>query len=295
MNAKDFSESFASLIESAGKSVLRVEGRRRSASGIAYSETLVIAANHAVQRDDHLTVSDGTRDFAAKLKGRDPSTDLVLLEVDAAGLTPARWNDGKTLKVGHWVLSLARPGETVRAHSGIISAVGNKPFRVGSGGGEIDRYLETDAAHAAGFSGGPLVDLDGQVVGLNTSGLWRGQSITIPATTVHRVVKQLAEHGKIRRSYLGVTMQPLGLPEDVRKATGEEVGLIVVAVEPGGPSDKAGLRYGDTVLHLGDDTVKTVDDVFSYLRRDHVGESIAVKYFRQGKVETVQVVLAARP
>ncbi|MBX7113886.1 MAG: S1C family serine protease [Myxococcaceae bacterium] len=88
------------------------------------------------------------------------------------------------------------------------------------------------------------------VLGLNTSGLLRGQSVTIPSATVQRVVKQLEAHGKIRRSYLGLTMQPLGLPEEVGKATGEEVGLMVVAVEPGGPSEQAGLRFGDTVLHF---------------------------------------------
>lgn len=293
MNAKELSETFGDVVEIAGQSVVRVDGRRRSASGIAYTDKLVLAADHAVQREEDVTVFDGVKEMKARVRGRDASTDLALLEVDGT-LTPAQWNDGKNLKVGHWVLSLARPGETVRAHSGIISALGNKPFRAGRGGGEIDRYLESDAAHAPGFSGGPLVDLDGRVVGLNTSGLLRGQSVTIPTATLQRVAKQLEAHGKIRRSYLGLTMQPLGLPEEVRKATGEEVGLIVVAVEPAGPSDQAGLRFGDTVLHMGDDTVKTVEDVFAYLRKDHVGEKIPVKFYRQGKVETVQVTLGAR-
>jgi serine protease Do len=113
--------------------------------------------------------------------------------------------------------------------------------------------------------------------------------------TVRRVVGQLESFGQVRRSYLGLSMQPVKLPEDVQKATQEEIGLLVVGIEKGGPGEKAGIAYGDTILHLGDDTVRSLEDLYAYLRQDHVGQTIPVKLYRQGKVETLQVTLGARP
>src|SRR5882724_6375187 len=121
----------------------------------------------------------------------------------------------------------------MRATSGIISARGNKPWHTPRGG-EIDRYLESNAAHQPGYSGGALVDASGKVLGITSTGLLRGTSLTVPVPTVRRVVAQLEQHGKVRKSYLGLSLQPLRLPDDVQKVTGEEIGLLVVGVEKGG-------------------------------------------------------------
>jgi serine protease Do len=109
------------------------------------------------------------------------------------------------------------------------------------------------------------------------------------------VLSALEQHGQIRKSYLGLSMQPVRLPDDVQKATGEEIGLLVVGLEKGGPADKAGIAYGDTILHLGDANVKTLEDLYAYIRADHVGETVAAKVYRNGKVDTVQITLGARP
>jgi serine protease Do len=108
------------------------------------------------------------------------------------------------------------------------------------------------------------------------------------------VVTQLEAHGRVRRSYLGLTLQPVQLPSDVRVTTGEEIGLLVTAIEKDGPAQKAGLQYGDTVLHLGDDSVKTLHDFYSYLRADHADQQVPVKFFRNGQVSTSQVTLGGR-
>src|SRR5439155_20083713 len=123
----------------------------------------------------------------------------------------------------------------------------------------------------------------------------RGTSLTIPVPTVRRVIAQLEAHGQVRKSYIGLSLQPVRLPDDVQKQTGEEIGLLIVGVEKGSPGDKAGIGYGDTVLHLGDDTVKTLEDLYAYLRADHVGQTVPAKVFRNGKVDIVQVTLGARP
>ncbi|MFT3835815.1 MAG: PDZ domain-containing protein [Myxococcaceae bacterium] len=289
----ELSEALANVVETAGKSVVRVDGgRRRALSGIAWSAHEVLTANHGVHQDEVL-IGTGEAELKGKVKGRDPSRDLALIEVDGA-LTPAQFGDGQALKVGHLVLQLARPGETVRATSGIVSVLGHRPWRSGRGG-EIDRWLETDAPHQPGFSGGALTGLDGKVLGLVSTGLIRGTSVAVPYATLKNVAEQLQKHGRVRQGYLGVSMQPVQLPGDVKAATGEEIGLLVIGVEKGGPADQAGVLYGDTLLHLGDDSVKTLEDLYSYLRSDHVGEKVPVKLWRNGKLETLQLTLGAKP
>jgi S1-C subfamily serine protease len=285
---------FSAVVSSLSSSVVRVEGRRnRPGSGVVWAPNRIVTVARAVFRDEDVTVGIDGVEHKARLKGVDFGTDLALLEIDAA-LTPAALDDGDNVKVGQAVALLARPGETVRATSGIISVKGNKPWR-SPRGGEVNRYLESDAQHMSGFSGGPLVSADGKVLGITTTGLLRGTSLTIPVPTVRRVVGQLETHGKVRRSYLGLSMQPVKLPEDVQKATQEDIGLLVVGLEKGGPADQAGVQYGDTILHLGDDTVRSLEDLYGYLRQDHVGQSVPVKLYRQGKVETVQITLGAKP
>lgn len=285
---------FSKIVEDTGKSIVRVEGRRtRPSSGVVWAPNRIVTVSRAVEREGEIVVGIEGAEHKARLKGRDPSTDLALLEIDAALPVP-QLDDGAGVRVGQPIVLLARPGETVRATSGIISARGNKPWR-SPRGGEVDRYLESDAAHQPGWSGGALVSADGKVLGITSTGHIRGTSLTIPVPTVRRVVAQLEQHGHVRRSWVGLSLQPVRLPDDVQKATGEDIGLLVVGVDKGGPGDKAGIAYGDTVLHLGDTTVKTLEDLYAYLRADHVGETVPAKVYRNGKVDTVQVTLGARP
>ena len=264
---------------------------RRAATGVVSSPKQVVTVARAVPNDE-VTVSIDGKDLKARVKGRDENTDLALLELDEA-LPPATFDDGAGVKVGQLALRLGRPGETVRATSGILGAVGRKAWRTPRGA-EVEFYLEADADQPPGFSGGPLVDLQGRVLGLNTNGILRGTSVTIPTVTIRRVVAQLEAYGRVRRSYLGLMLQPVQLPDAVRTSTGEEIGLLVTSVEKDGPADKAGLQYGDTVLHLGDDSVKTLQDLYRYLRADHADKQVPLKYFRNGQVTVSQVTLGGR-
>jgi S1-C subfamily serine protease len=288
----ELSQKLAAVVEQVGPSVVRVEGgRRRPTSGVVWSRNQVLTVVHGLDREELIVGVEGI-ELKARVKGRDQSTDLALLEVEGS-LPPATFGDGSHLQVGHLVLRLARPGETVRATTGIVSALGKRSYR-SARGGEIDRYLESDASHEPGFSGGPLVTLDGAVVGLTSTGVVRHTSVTVPTVTLRRVVAQLEQHGRVRRSHLGLKLQPVQLPDAVRQSTGEELGLLVVGVEPAGPAELAGLAYGDTVLHLGDDSVRTLDDLHQYLRSDHAGQQVPVKLFRGGQVLTLPLTLGAR-
>lgn len=295
ITVQDLSAQLSDVVEQVGKSVVRVEGVRRggrsSVSGLVIDAQRVLTVAHAV-RSDEVSVEVEGRTVKARVIGRDDGTDLALLAVDEP-LPVAQLVTAEGLKVGQLVLRLARPGETVRATSGIVSTVGQKPWRSPQGG-QVDFFLETDAPHQPGFSGGPLVDLQGRVLGLMTSGLLRGGSVAVPTATIRRVVAQLEQYGRVRRSYLGLQLQPVRLPDTVQQTTGEEIGLLVTDVAKDGPAEKAGIRFGDTVLHLGDDTVRTLEDFYAWLRADHADQQVPVKLFRDGQVVTQQVTLGAR-
>lgn len=293
--SQELSETLAGVVAAVGPSVVRVEGRvRRPASGVVWAPDRVVTAWHVVAQDGEVVVAVGDRVLQAKVRGKDPSRDLALLEVEGGGLAPAAFDDGAALRVGHLVLHLARPGEAVRATAGIVSVRGEKTWRTPAGG-TVERFLASDAAHLPGFSGGPLVGLDGRVLGLTTSGLTRGQPLAIPTGTLRAVVPQLEARGGPRASWLGLSMQPLQLPPAVRDATGEEVGLLVLSVEKGGPAEAAGIAYGDTLLHLGNAQVRTLEDLYAYLREDHVGEAVEARLWRSGAVQTLRVTLGERP
>src|SRR2546430_2405461 len=164
----ELSELLASLVEGTGKSLVRVDAnRRRASTGIVWREGVIVTAAHTVHGEDGITVDFGDgADVPATLQGRDDATDVAVLKVDPPKGTPANSGGLDGVKVGNLVLMLGRPGKTVRATSGIVSALGTDSWRT-RGGTEIERYLEADAPHQPGFSGGPLVALDGRVLGLN--------------------------------------------------------------------------------------------------------------------------------
>lgn len=291
----NLSEALAEIADYGGRGVVRVEARRRlPASGIVWSaDGLVVTAHHVVQRDDniHVGLPDG-RTVSATLVGRDPSTDLALLRAEATDLTPAAWATPDDLRVGHIVLALGRPGRTVQATLGIVSALGDE-WRTPAGG-KLDRYLQTDVVMYPGFSGGPLVDAAGQVLGLNTSALLRGVSLTVPAPTVRRVVEALQAHGRMRRGFLGVGAQAVRLPESIARQVGQETGLLLVSVNPGGPAEKAGLLLGDTIVSLDDIPVRQMDDLLALLSAERVGVTVSVRLVRGGQVQEQSVVIGER-
>jgi S1-C subfamily serine protease len=290
----ELSEALAQNVESTGPSVVRVEGRRRMpASGVIWSEDgIVVTANHVVKRDDNITVGlAGGLTAKAALVGRDPGADLAVLRVDAGDLSPAAWQ-AEEMRVGHLVLALGRPGNTVQATLGIISALGDS-WRTAAGG-QVDRYLQTDVVMYPGFSGGPLVNSEGLVLGLNTSALLRGVSLTIPASTVDRTVNTLLAHGRMRRGFLGVSTQPVRLPESSRDELSQETGLLIVNVDTGSPADKGGLLLGDTIVKIDDVPIRHHDDLLSQLTADRVGQKSPLTILRGGEIRTLNVTIGER-
>ncbi len=289
-----FSDTLASAVAQATPALVSVNARTRLPStGVIWRQGVVVAADHTIEREDDITVTlaDGTT-VPATLAGRDPSTDLAVLKIDNQ-TAPAQIGDTSAVKVGHLVLALGFAGGTLGASSGVVSAIGSGR----SGGGQIEHILRPDLTLYPGFSGGPLVNLAGQVVGINTSHLSRAGAVALPTATVNAVVDQLSTKGRIARGYLGVSMQPVRLPDQLKASLNlsENGGLIIIAVENDSPAAKGGLLIGDILLSIEGTPVSDTNDVQSILGPNRVGQPVAVRVVRGGADTTVQVTVGERP
>lgn len=291
----DFSNGLTSAVEKGGASTVLVDARKRyPASGIALAEDLVLTADHVVTREEGIKVvlADG-RSFDATIAGRDPGSDLAVLRLPEKALTPAQTSE--MARVGQLVLALGRPSrEGIQASWGIVTAISGptRTFR----GGMLDEFIQSETTPYPGFSGGPLINTDGEVLGLNTSGLTRGSSLTIPVKVAWRTGESLAEHGTVSRGYLGVRSQPVEIPEASRQALKREQshGLLVLWIEEGGPAATGGLLVGDILVAVSGQPLVDADDLFSALSSDTVGKPMAVEVLRGGRPETISVTVGER-
>jgi S1-C subfamily serine protease len=287
------SNDLAGAVERAAPSILVVHARRLPSTGVHWRPGLVVTADHTVRADRDITVttSEG-RSFPAVLAGRDPGTDLALLRVPELGAPTAPVGDDAGLRVGHMVLAL---GHGPRASWGVISALG--PRWRSWRGGEIDRLVRLDLVLYPGFSGGPLVDATGRVVGLCTSGLARETNLAVPVTTVSRVADELSRKGHVSRGYLGVGMQPVRLPEPLRAALGlaSEGGLIIVTVEPDGPAARAGMLLGDVLVALDGAATQDLEEVQARLGPEQIGRAVTALVVRAGGRAELSITVGERP
>ena len=247
------SSELTAAVAAVGTSVVYVDAHpRRDASGIVWDEHHIVTVDHAIEREDDIDIllADGATAHAS-LVGRDGTTDVALLRTDAR-LVPARRSESATLGVGNLVLAVGRDEDGAPGASfGVISSL-DGPWRTWRGG-DVDRFIRPDLNLYASFSGGPLVDVEGAVLGMNTWGLSRRMALTLPLATIERVVTQLQHGGRIVRGYLGIAMQEVRLPESIRRAQGlaQQSGAIVVDVAPGGPAELGGVLIGDVIVGLG--------------------------------------------
>jgi S1-C subfamily serine protease len=278
---KSLSDGLSAAVEAAGAYTLLVDARRRyPASGIAYAADLVLTADHVVTREDDIRIGlpDG-KSLPATVAGRDPGSDLALLRLSDKALTPARTD--KNPKVGQLVLALGRPSEAgMQASFGIITSIAG-PARTWRGG-LLDQYLHTETVPYPGFSGGPLVNAAGEVLGLNTSGLTRGEALTIPVGVAWTIADSLAKHGTVKRGYLGVRTQPV------------DAGLLVLWLEKDGPAEKGGLLVGDILTKVNGQALSDADGLFAALSADVVGKLVSVEVLRGGQPQAVKVTVGER-
>jgi serine protease Do len=255
----------------------------------------ILTNNHVVARANGIfvTLTSG-KEYKAKVIGTDPRTDVALIKIDAEGLTPLPIGDSTKLKKGQWVLAIGSPfGLDSTVTSGIVSAINRDT-------GDYLPFIQTDVAVNPGNSGGPLIDLEGRVVGVNSqivsqSGGFMGISLAIPIDEVMRVVEQLKEHGKVTRGRIGVQIGPVS--EDVAKAIGldKAEGAMVSNVEPDGPAQQAGVRPGDVILKFDGHPVKSVSDLPRLVGETKPGTRSVLEVWRRGKTVTLRVKVGEMP
>jgi S1-C subfamily serine protease len=290
------SNAMAEAVEKAAAFTVMVDARRRlPASGIAFSADSILTADHVVERDDDLKIllPDGGT-VSASLAGRDPGNDLALLRLKSASLRPAE-PAAKPAQLGQIVLALGRPSdEGMQASLGVVSAIGG-PIRTGRGG-LLEKYLRTDTIPYPGFSGGPLIDPSGKLLGLNTSGVARGVSLTIPVSLAWAVAETLSKHGHIRRGYLGIRSQPVELAGAQLHALerDQQIGLLLVGVEQDSPASAGGLLVGDILVGLGGQPITDPDELLARLAGEAVGKETPVEILRGSQKMTVPVKIGER-
>ena len=292
----EFSNAMANAVAKAGAATVLVSARHRMpASGIVYASDWVVTANHVVEVDEGISVmlEDGT-EIEASVAGRDPTTDLAVLHL--AHPAPAvATSVAQEARVGQLVLALGRPSPNgIEASLGVVSSVGG-PVRTRRGA-LLERYLRTDTISYPGFSGGPLIDASGSVVGMNTSGLAHGIALTIPAGLVWQLAESLAQHGRVKRGYLGVRSQSVELSDEAQSALGRQqaTGVLVVGVEKNSPASVGGLIVGDILVSLVGSPITDPDELVGLLSGSIVGSPAQVEILRGGQRTTLSIVIGER-
>ena len=290
------SQELAMATESLSGSIVAVQsGHRLAASGVHWRSRLIVTANHMIRRSDELSITLPDHSSApATLVGRDPGTDVALLKIEAVtALSTVQTTSTAELKVGHLVVAVGRShlGD-LAASSGIVARLGG-PWRTWRGG-QIDQLVRPDVTLYPGQSGSALMNARGQVLGMNTAALARMATITVPATTVDRVLEELLEHGHIRRPYLGLAMQTVSIPNDVRDRLKLEstTGLLVMQVEADGPANGAGVMLGDVIISIHGKAAGDVADALAALR---TGDQAKLIIIRGGERRELSVNVGDRP
>ncbi len=269
-----------------------------SGSGVIISEDGYIITNNHVIEDGasiQITLSD-KREFEARKVGFDPSTDLALLKIEARDLPYLKFANSDSLRVGEWVLAVGNPfnlESTVTA--GIVSAKG-RDIKILEGNYRIESFIQTDAMVNPGNSGGALVNMAGDLVGINTaimsrSGSFEGYSFAIPANLVRKIIEDLRIYGEVKRGILGVEIAEVDNRLAKKLGLKQVQGVYIKDVSKGGGAAQAGIMRGDVIVEINNTVIKTVPELQEYVARFRPGDSLEVGFIRGGKRKNTKVKL----
>jgi S1-C subfamily serine protease len=294
----EISDQLADAVSSAAASTVAVHARPRLAStGVHWRDGVIVTTDATVKRTDDISITlpSGQR-VTATLAGRDPGTDLAALRI-APGLLPvASRGSAAALMPGHLVLALARTGsEGPQATFGVVSSVGEawRTWR----GGTVDRRVQSDLALYPGFGGGPLVTAHGHIVGINSGGMSKPLCLTIPDTTIDRVLDSVLNRGYVARGWLGASMQTVRFSDTASAKLGMDGrgGLVVLDVEHDSPAAHGGVMIGDVLVRIDEKRITHHDDVLTFLGSERVGTTVQLHVVRGGEIVSLHVTIGERP
>ena len=279
------------LADKVGSSVVRVRARGRFGSGVIWSENgYIVTCSHVVGRATSVEVGlrDGRR-LEARLVGHDPYSDMALLKVEQTGLTPVEVGDSESVEVGQLVFAFANPfGKNPSTTSGIVTTA---KATLGWGPGSLENFIVTDAPLNPGYSGGPLVDATGKMIGLNAA-YANSRGISIPINSIKTTINALVNDGRIRVAHLGIATDLIALPTRLASHPNinQDEGLMIVEVEPDSPARKAGLVVGDTLVTFNNSHITSHNDLRHLLTKEAIGKSIEMGILRAEQLITLPIV-----
>lgn len=285
------SNALAEAVSKASAATVMVDARRRlPASGIVFSPNLILTANHVVERDDEIRITLPNQDqTTGTIAGRDHGSDLALIKLTKGELLPAEITEDEA-SIGQLVLALGRPSPNgIQASLGVVSAIGG-PVHTRRGS-LLEQYIRTDAIPYPGFSGGPLVSASGQIIAINTSGLSHGASLAIPASLAWQTANALAQHGHVRRGYLGIRSQVVPIQDELQEKLGrrQDTGLLLVGIEKNSPASASGLIIGDILVGINKTTIADPDQLLNILMGDIVEKPASLEILRGGQPQIITV------
>jgi S1-C subfamily serine protease len=291
----ELSAAAADVVSAAGASVVQVHGRpRRPASGFIVAVDRVVTTSQSVEWEDHTKIraADG-RVLSAEVAGRDVRTDLVLLRVPGLGGPPLQ-EDASLPRTGTLALVVGRAWSGhLRARLTTITRIEGQ-VRVAAGG-TLEQLLSLDVGVYPGVSGSAVILPDGRLGAIATAGLVRATSLAIGASQLRQVVDAIEKHGSIKRGYLGVSSQPIRIPEKQRDGRSEATGLLVLGIGADTPADRAGLLVGDILVGFGGRAVSDPETLLGLLTGERIGQPTPVTVLRGGQTTELPVTVGERP
>ena len=293
---QNLSNELASTVERAAASIVAVHARRGvGSSGIAWRDNLILTSSEGVRSEEgiQLVLPDG-RVSTARLRGRDSGTDLAVLETDATGLRPLEFAGDVALKAGQLALAVGRTANTGPIASfGIISGVSGewKTWR----GGKLDPFVRLDISAYPTLSGGAALDASGNLIGMVSTGLSRSSVFAVTRSTIDRIAGKLSQQGYVSRGFLGIALQPVALPPQMKETLGQDAGIMLVGIEPDGPAAVGGLIMGDVLVSADGQSLTQPEALAELLERTPAAQIVKFKVLRAGELQDLDVRIGERP
>jgi len=278
---KSLSDATTELVQKLSPSIVSVNTRMTRGTGVILTpDGYIVTCNHVLGRSASVRIGLGEKALEAKAVGVDPYSDVALLKAEEGRFKPLELGDSDKLSTGQFVLALANPfNRQPTATTGIITTVG-ATLR-GWRGTAMEDVIATDARLNPGFSGGPLIDVSGKMVGLNTAYVW-SRGIAIPANKVKNITDRLMTGGQLKRAYLGIVSNTVSIPQEIASQAriDQDSGVMIFQVEQGTPAKKAGLAMGDVVVKFNQKPVTTFYDLPRLLTEDIIDKKTTISVLR---------------